>query len=132
MNEVTTLWIVAAMLCAAMSLMWVTLRMKHHRALVRQHARHVQRHQAANRHLEQAKRQIEQLQHDLAAERLRVKRLTTAVGVAAPSPSRSAAKTELERQLDEATAANHRLPKDGFANTLPSPPYPGYNGLLFT
>ncbi|MFX5272020.1 hypothetical protein ABTD28_20065, partial [Acinetobacter baumannii] len=74
--------------------------------------------QATSLNLEQAKRQIEQLQHDLAAARLQAKRL--ALSSAAPSQSRARAKEALERVLDDATASLRRLPADGFADTLPS------------
>lgn len=128
MNAIINLWIAALVLGAAIVVQWAVLRARYRRALTLRHARHMRQQQTASCQLEQVKLQVEQLQQDLAAARLQVKRLTAAG--AAPSQSRARAKEALERALDDATALRHRLPPDGFADTLPSPQIPDYVGLL--
>ena len=128
MNTVVHLWIAALVPATAIILQWTVLRTRHRAALTRQHARHVQQQQIASRHIEQAKRQIGQLQHDLAAARLQVKRL--AISGAAPPQSNLRAKAALERALDDAEASRRHLPPDGFAETQPSPHSPHDIDLL--
>lgn len=119
MNTVTSLWIAALGLGIAVILQWTVLRTKHRKELTKQHTRHVQQQQTASRYIEQAKRQIGQLQHDLAAARLHVKRLS--MGGAAQPQSDSRAKQALEQTLDNAPASRRQLPADGFADTRPMP-----------
>jgi hypothetical protein len=119
MNAVVNLWIAAPVLGTAVILQWIMLRMKHRNELTKRHARHVQQQQITTSHIEQAKRQIGQLQHDLAAARLQVKRLS--MSRAAPQQSDTRAKEALERMLDDASASRSHLPTDGFADTQPSP-----------
>jgi hypothetical protein len=118
LNTVVHLWIATLILATAIILQWTVLRTKYRAALTRQHARHVQQQQIASRHIEQAKRQIGQLQHDLAAARLQVKRLS--MDRASPPQSNSRAKAALELALDDAAASRRHLPPDGFAETQPS------------
>jgi hypothetical protein len=119
MNTVVNLWIAAPVLGTAVILQWTVLRTKYRNELTKQHARHVQQQQITSSHFEQAKRQIGQLQHDLAAARLQVKQLS--MGRAAPPQSDSRVKEALNRMLDDAPASRRQLPADGFAETQPSP-----------
>jgi len=113
MNTVVNLWIAASVLGTAVILQWIVLRTKYRNETTKQRARHEQQQQIASRHIEQTKRQIGQLQHDLAAATLQVKRLS------AQSDSRM--KEELHRMLDGADASRCLLPTNGFADTQPSP-----------
>ena len=119
MNTVVSLWIAAPIIGTAVIVQWTLLRTKHRSELSTQRARHVQQQQTTSHHAEQAKRQIGQLQHDLAAARLKVKQLST--GRAALPRDDSGAKEALHRMLDDASASRRHLPTDGFAETQPSP-----------
>ena len=116
MNTIINLWIAAPVLGAAVILQWTVLRTKYRNELTKQHARHEQQQQATSRDIEQAKRQVGQLQHDLAAARLQVKRLT--VVAAAPVQNTSPARKTLQRTLDD-VSQSRPLPVDGFADTRP-------------
>ena len=128
MNTLITLGSAALVCSAAVILQWAVLRTRYRNALVKQRARYLQQQQTASQHLEQARRQIGQLQHDLAAAKLQAKRHTTSD--AASAQSRSRAKEALQRALEEASASWRRLPPDGFADTLPSPQFPHDADLL--
>ncbi len=129
MNTIVNLWPVALALGVAVSLQWAVLRTKYRSELTRQRARHVQQRHTTSRDLEQFKRQIGQLQHDLAAARMQAKR--NAQDGAALQRSRSRAREELLRTLDDATTTRRGLPIDGFADTLPAPLSPHGVGLMF-
>ena len=118
MSPVVHLWIAVLVLAAATILEWTVLRMRYRNELARQHTRHLQHQQTTSRQAEQSKQQVGQLQQDLAAARLQVKRLT--VRDATPLQSRTQAKEALERMLDGASPSPRRGPPDGFADTLPS------------
>ena len=128
LNTVINLWIAAPVFGGALVLQWAVLRTKYRNGLTKQRARHVQQQQTASGHLEQAKRQIGQLQDALAAARRQVKQHT--MDGAASLQSRSRAKEALQRTLDDASALRRRLPPDGFADTLPSLQFPHDVGLL--
>jgi len=102
-----------------------------HRALQRKaldglKSRHLQQQLNVKGKLEQARRQIAQLQQELAAARLELKqRRDRAASQAAAATSKEA----LSRQLD-AAPARPRLPVDGFADTLPSLQFPHADELL--
>jgi len=117
MNTVLSLWIAGPALGIAVIVQWAVLRTKYRNELTRQHARHVQQQQTMGLHVQQAKRQIGQLQHDLAAARLQVKRLTLVA--ATPVQSDSRANKTLQSALDDAWETSRRLPVDGFADTRP-------------
>ena len=119
MNSVVSLWLAAPVLGMAIIVQWTVLRKKHRSELARQHALHMQHQQDVSRHVEQWKRQIGQLQHDLAAARLQVKQLS--MGRAARAQGESRVKETLDRMLDDAAASRPALPADGFAETQPSP-----------
>jgi hypothetical protein len=117
MNTIVGLWLAAPGLGTALILQWTLLRRRHRSALTKQHAKHAQQHQILIQHVQQAKRQIGQLQHDLAAARLQIKRTTppAASQVQRDSPARNA----LERTLNAPSEVRRRLPTDGFADTRP-------------
>ncbi|WP_372526704.1 hypothetical protein [Piscinibacter sp.] len=126
MNTIVNLWPVALALGVAVSLQWAVLRTKYRIELTRQRARHVQQRHTTSRNLEQFKRQIGQLQHDLAAARMQAKRLSHD-GAALQRRARE----ELLRTLDDAPTSRHGLPINGFADTQPSPLSPPCVGLMF-
>jgi len=119
MSTIVSLWIAAPVLAMTVIVLWTVLRTKHRSELTRQHARHVQQQRTTSQHIEQTKRQIGQLQHDLAAAKLQVKRLSA--DRASPPQGDSRVKEALNRMLDDASAARRDLPADGFAETQPSP-----------
>jgi len=119
MNTVASLWIATAILGTAVIVQWTMLRAKYRSELTKQRTRYVQAQQTASHHLEQAKRQIAQLQHDLSAARLQVKQLSASrVARRQVDPG---VKEELDRMLDDADALRRHLPTNDFADTQPSP-----------
>ena len=124
----TILWILAIVLGASLVLQGIVLRNAYRRKLAMQQALQLQFQQEMNGRLEQTKRQIGQLQSDLAAARQQLKQLGK--GDAALVRDSSPARQALERELDEATALRQSLPVDGFADTLPSPQDPKDKSLL--
>ncbi len=126
MSTVLHLWIAALVFGAAGVLQWAVLRSRYRKELTKQHAKLVQHHQSWCRHTEQVKRQIAQLQHDLASARLQVKRLSTG----RESQCEPDVKDRLERALDDAAASRQGLPADGFAETRPAP-YAGREAALW-
>lgn len=113
------LWILVATLAAALVAQGFVLRRAHRRQMAFQ-ASVLQRSQLAmNNRLDKTKRQIGQLQTELSAARLQIKRLDKQ---AAAAPSHAVVREKLERSLDEDDAATsrRRLPADGFADTQPA------------
>lgn len=84
----------------------IVLRTSYRRKVARQHAKHLQFQQTSNGRVEQTKRQIGQLQNDLAAARLQLRRA-----------GKSAASQLIERDLDHTEVLRHQLPVNGFADT---------------
>lgn len=119
MSTLVTFGALAIVLGACLILQGVVLHKAYRRKVTRQHTKHLQFQQAMNRQYEQAKRQIGQLQNDLAAARVRLK--NSGKSAVAATQSRALARQALERDLDDATAARGALPVDGFADTQPSP-----------
>lgn len=113
------LWAAAIGSCAALAAQWFVLRSRYLQGLAQQRARHQHHQQATLQQLEQAKQQIGRLQHDLNATRLQSQRQ------AAREPARA-----LQRARTEEPAARHALPRDGFADTLPTPQFPHDISLL--
>ena len=121
MNAIFILWVLAIVLGASLILQGVALRTAYRRAVAKQRAKHLHFQQTMNSQFEQTKRQIGQLQNDLAAARLQLKR----AGKSAAAPGQA-----LERELDDASARRHQLPVNGFADTQPSPQVTQYGSLL--
>jgi septal ring factor EnvC (AmiA/AmiB activator) len=124
----TILWILAIVLGVSLVVQGIVLRNAYRRKLALQQALQLRFQQEMNGRLEQTKRQISQLQNDLAAARQQLKQLGK--GDAALVQDNSPARQALERELDEATALRPSLPVDGFADTLPSPQDPKDKSLL--
>lgn len=112
MSTISILWALASVLAASLILQGIVLRSAYRRKVAKLHAKHLQFQQTVNGRFEQTNRQIGQLQNDLAAARLQVKR----AGKSAATSRRA-----LERELDDAEALRHHLPVDGFADTQPLP-----------
>jgi hypothetical protein len=123
----TPFWVLAIVLGASLILQGFVLRIAHRRKAARQHARHLQAEQAMNGKIEQTKRQIGQLQSDLAAARRQIKQLGK--GSVQPMPDLAAGRLALERELDDAPSSRPELPVNGFADTRPSPTQ--FGSLLF-
>jgi len=117
MITVVSLWIAALVLGTALIVLWNALGIKHRRELNKLHTKYAQQQHLMRLHMQEAKRQIGQLQHDLAAARLQVKRLTLVA--ATPVQSDSRANKTLQSALDDAWETSRRLPVDGFADTRP-------------
>ena len=128
MNTAIIFSLVALACTAAIALQWSVLRSRYRSELTVQRARHQLQEQTTSQYLEQARKQIGQLQHDLSAAKLQARRHTT--DDAALRQSRSRAKEALERTLDDGDASRRRLPPDGFADTMPSQEFPGVDMLL--
>jgi hypothetical protein len=122
----TTLAIALAALAAAALIagQWALQRLLQRRALGALKGRHLQQQANLGRKLERAKRQIAQLQQELAAARLDVKQRRDR---AAPPPVPT--REMLSRELD-AAPQRPRLPVDGFADTLPSQQFAHAEELL--
>lgn len=124
----TLTWALAIALGASLVLQGVALRIVHRRRVTTQQARYLQFQQIMNDKFEQTKRQIGQLQSDLAASRQQVKQLSKdrAASVQRSSPARQM----LERKLDNEPRSRHSLPIDGFADTQPSSQVTQHGSLL--
>ena len=113
-----TLWPYAVTHGLAMAFVWAVLRVHHRNRLDAVKARHNRSQQAASNLIHEAKRQLAQLNKDLAAARLATKLATqtraAAPRVPMPMPVPATAKRP------EAAAPPPQLPVDGFADTLPS------------
>ncbi len=126
----TPFWILAIIVLAtSLVLQGVALRVVHRRKAARLQARHQQLEQAMNGKIDQAKRQIGQLQTDLAAARRQIKQLGK--GHAQPAPDLAAERQALERELDDTPFSRQPLPANGFADTRPSPQVTQFGSLLF-
>lgn len=133
MNALTA-WIVCLVVVSS-SVLYATFMARRYRAGAAQAQASFdkQRHSLTG-NLDRAKRQIGQLQDDLAAARREIDRLTRKPAepvVPPPSPAAlAAAKEKLARMLVEAEAPSRRAPAHGFADTLPALIFPEEAGLL--
>jgi len=107
----------------------LVMRIVHRRALARQHGRHQQHQQTLNGQFEQTRKQIGQLQSDLATARRELRQLSRKT-VAPVQRDTAAARQSLEREIDAASATRRPLPADGFAETQPSLEVTQYGSLL--
>ena len=128
MNTAIMISLGALACTAAIALQWSVLRGRYRSELTVQRARHQVHEQTTRQYLEQARKQIRQLQHDLSAAKLQAKR--NATDDAALRQIRPRAKEALQRTLDDAEASCRRLPPNGFADTMPSQQFPGLDMLL--
>lgn len=130
MNTSAILWLAGAMLVLVTFAQWVLLRSRYLDGLSKQRVRHVQQMQTAGLYIDQAKRQIAQLQQDLGTARSLIARQAARQAVVA-APMRPAANAEQARQ-DAGVTARRGEPFDGFADTLPALQYPHDPQLLAT
>lgn len=129
MNTDTVLWITGAALVLVLFAQWVLLRSRYLDGLNEQRARHAQQLHTAGQYIEQAKRQIAQLQMDLGTTRSQLARLTARHGAALQAARQATAAPARE---DTRPAPRRGEPFDGFADTLPALQYPHDAGLLTT
>jgi len=113
----STMWVLVVVFGVCLILQGIVLRIAHRRKAALQQAKHLQFQQTTSAQAEQTKRQIGQLQSDLANARRQRKESN--------QPSATAAKwsstmQELESELDHAPDSQ-QLPADGFADTQPWP-----------
>jgi hypothetical protein len=112
------MWILVAGMAAALVVQGLVLRRVHRRQMAFQASVLHRSQLAMNNRLDKTKRQIGQLQTELSAARLQIKRLDKQ---AAAVPSRVIVRETLERSLDDDAAISRgRLPTDGFADTQPA------------
>lgn len=130
MNALLSPWTLVVLLAASLVAQGVVLTVVHRRKSTRQHASHVQAQQTTASQFEQMRRQIAQLQSDLAAARAQLKLFASRR--AAPAHSDPGAHVELERELDRAATSRGTLPADGFAETQPSPDFVHARSLLIS
>ncbi|WP_280152694.1 hypothetical protein [Piscinibacter sp. XHJ-5] len=105
-------------------LQWAISSRLHRKRLERACARHAEAQETSIRFMQQAKKQIAQLQQELATARQQTTRLTRA-------QEREAARDVLRQSMDESPPARPLRPVDGFADTLPSLQFPA-DSLLGT
>ena len=108
----------------------LVMRAVHRRSLARQHTKHQQHQQTLNGQFDQTRKQIAQLQSELAHARRDLRQLTKKSPAAAVQPDPAAVKKSLERELDAAGASRRPLPPDGFAETQPSVEVTQHGSLL--
>jgi septal ring factor EnvC (AmiA/AmiB activator) len=127
----TATWIlVVAVTLVAFAAQAFAMRATHRRALARQLAKHQQHQQTLNSQFEQARKQISQLQSDLATARRELRQMSRK-GPAAPAQRDTAAtRQSLEREIDAGRAPRGVLPPDGFAETQPALEVTQYGSLL--
>ena len=128
MSTPAVVGVAAVLLVALVALQWFITAAVHRRALAAQRARHSEHQQASIRILEQNKRQISQLQEELAKARFEIQRRRERI--VPPGPRAATAKEVLNQQLDEATALRPAMPVPGFADTLPTPLFAAGVGLM--
>lgn len=121
MITISILWALVSVLGASLILQGSVLRTAYRRKVAKQHAKHLQFQLTVNGQFEQTRRQIGQLQNDLAAARLQLKRV---------GRSAAASRQALERELDAAQAFRDHLPVNGFADTQPSSQVTQHGSLL--
>jgi hypothetical protein len=110
----TDAWLVAGLMLILAVAEWAILRAVYRKRMAAVRARHLQMERSAVQFGQQAKRQIGQLQQELAAARLEAKhaahaRAEVRAAVAAASPAGKG----------KPAPSRPQLPVDGFADTLP-------------
>ncbi|HET7793707.1 MAG TPA: hypothetical protein VFL64_10020 [Rhizobacter sp.] len=130
MSTDAIVWLAPVLLVVVTLGQWIFLRSRYLDGLAKQRARHAQQLQLAGQHIEQAKRQIAQLQRDLSATKSQLARHLTRETMAAGRRAPPAAVSQTPRE--EAAPTRPGQPFDGFADTLPSLQYPHDPKLLTT
>ncbi len=120
MNVTTILWLAGLGASAVIAVQWIFLRTRYLKGITQQRARHQQSQQTIHQQLEQAKRQISHLQHELSSSKQQLARLAAKL----PSPARPRPVAVPKRSHEDATEDRKSLPVDGFADTLPTPQFP--------
>lgn len=116
-------WFFALALVALVAVVqWRVMHRLQRKRLAALRARHQSVQQSAVRLLQQARQQTAQVQQELAAAREAAK-LGRTTAKARAAAGTAAARERLDRMLDDGAAARPALPVDGFADTLPSPPF---------
>lgn len=117
-------------IAVALVIQALAMRAAHRRSLARQHTKHQQHQQTLNGQFEQTRKQIAQLQSELATARREIRQLSKKGAAASAQREPAAVKQALEREIDVAGASRRPLPPDGFAETQPSPEGTQYGSLL--
>jgi F0F1-type ATP synthase membrane subunit b/b' len=130
MNTTTLLWLAGVMLVLITFAQWVLLRSRYLDAITQQRARHSHQMQTAGQYMDQARKQIAQLQTDLTTARSQLARHAARAATAARERSTLAAAQP--QRGEERPAARRGEPFDGFADTLPALQYPHDGALLTT
>lgn len=113
-------WLIAFALAGLVAVVqWRVMSHLHLKRLATVRAKHQSAQQSAATLLQQARQQTAQVQQELAAAREAAKLGQTTARARAAAADKSAARQRLNRMLDDG-AARPALPKDGFADTLPS------------
>lgn len=115
-------WLAMAIVPTVALIQWWIMRTGERKRLAAARARHREAEQSAAKLLQQTRKQITQLQQELAATRLQQAR--RAVRPAAVTPPMPDARESLLAMLDKSPPSRHALPVDGFADTLPSLQFP--------
>ena len=131
MNINAILWAAGAVLMLVTLGQWIVLRSRYLDGLNQQRTRHALQLQTAGQHIEQAKRQIAQLQLDLGGARSQLARIAARQQHMAAAPVRAAADAQSARR-EAGVTAKRGEPFDGFADTLPALQYPHDPGVLAT
>ncbi|MBT9524403.1 MAG: hypothetical protein IV105_04025 [Rhizobacter sp.] len=116
----TFLWLAAVLGGTVIVLQWFFLRARYLNGIAQQRNRHQQAQQLIHQQLDQAKRQIGHLQHELSLSKQQIARLAAKV----PAPARPRPMAVPHHQRDEPHSTRRSLPADGFADTLPTPEFP--------
>ena len=130
MNPLVWTIVIAVVAAAAIVTQAFMMRAAHRRTLARQQAKHLQHQQTQASQFEQTRKQIAQLQSELATARREVRQLTKKSAAAVATRDQAAIKQSLEREIDAGSATRSALPKDGFAETQPQLSVTQYGSLL--
>ena len=121
--------LVIAVIAVSLVTQALAMRAAHRRTLARQQAKHQQQQQTLKDQFEQTRKQIAQLQSELATARRELRQLSRKSTAAPVQRDQAAVKQSLEREID-AASARRPLPLDGFAETQPSLEFTQYGSLL--
>lgn len=122
MSVNTILWLAVLGSSIVIVAQWIFLRSRYLKGINQQRARHQQSQQTTHQQLDQAKRQISHLQHELSMGKQQIARL--AVKLPSPTVARPRPVAVPQRQGNETLDTRRSLPVDGFADTLPTPQFP--------